>query len=74
MTPYKRNGSGVMGIKDTAAYLEVHRSTIYRLVGNGRIPAFKLGGQWRFKKDVIDRWLTEEMEKNNSENHKNKKR
>ena len=68
MTQYKRNGSGVMGIKDTAEYLEVHESTIYRLVGNGQIPAFKLGGQWRFKKDVIDQWLATEMQKNSS-NH-----
>lgn len=58
-----------MGIKDAAAYLEVHESTIYRLVGNGQIPAFKLGGQWRFKKDVIDQWLAAEMQKNSNHNY-----
>lgn len=69
MSPYKRDGSGIMGIKDAAAYLEVHESTIYRLVGNGQIPAFKLGGQWRFKKDVIDQWLAAEMQKNSNHNY-----
>lgn len=73
MSQYKRNGSGVMGIKDAAAYLEVHESTIYRLAGNGQIPAFKLGGQWRFKKDVIDEWLATEMQKNNLRHTKEKR-
>ncbi len=66
MAQHKLNGNGMMGIKDAADYLEVHQSTIYRLVGNGQIPAFKLGGQWRFRKDVIDQWLTTEMRRNSS--------
>lgn len=69
MAQYKRNGSGMMGIKDAADYLEVHQSTIYRLVGNGQIPAFKLGGQWRFKRDILDEWLTAEMQKNSANNY-----
>ena len=73
MTQQKKNGSGVMGIKDAADYLEVHESTIYRLAGNGAIPAFKLGGQWRFKKDVIDQWLASEMQKNANHNHRERK-
>lgn len=73
MTQHKQNGSGVMGIKDAAAYLEVHESTIYRLAGNGQIPAFKLGGQWRFKKDVIDQWLASEMQKNNTSHYYQKR-
>ncbi|MBI4436148.1 MAG: helix-turn-helix domain-containing protein [Candidatus Omnitrophica bacterium] len=59
----------MMGIKDAADYLEVHQSTIYRLVGNGQIPAFKLGGQWRFKRDILDEWLTAEMQKNSANNY-----
>ena len=73
MTQHKKNGSGVMGIKEAASYLEVHESTIYRLAGNGEIPAFKLGGQWRFKKEVIDQWLTSEMQKNASLNHRERR-
>jgi len=73
MTQYKKNGSGVMGIKEAANYLEVHESTIYRLVGNHQIPAFKLGGQWRFKKDVIDQWLATEMQKNSHYHHKERR-
>ena len=73
MAQQKKNGSGVMSIKEAASYLELHESTIYRLAGNGEIPAFKLGGQWRFKKDVIDQWLTSEMQKNAAHNYRERK-
>ena len=40
-----------------AKYLNVDKFTIYRLIGSGKIPAFKVGNQWRFKKRLIERWL-----------------
>lgn len=40
-----------------ARYLKVDKFTIYRLVTQKKLPAFKVGNQWRFKKKMIDRWL-----------------
>jgi excisionase family DNA binding protein len=48
---------GLITIQQVADYLKVDRFTIYRLVTQKRIPAFKVGGQWRFKASMIDSWL-----------------
>ncbi|MBU4472733.1 MAG: helix-turn-helix domain-containing protein, partial [Candidatus Omnitrophica bacterium] len=40
-----------------AGYLKVSRRTIYEWLKNNKIPALKLVGQWRFKKEKIDAWL-----------------
>jgi len=49
--------SGLMTIEDLAEYLKVTRRTIYEWLKTNKIPAIKLVGQWRFKKDKIDAWL-----------------
>ncbi len=46
-----------MTIGEVADYLKVTERTIYRLAGNKQIPAFKVGGSWRFSKADIDRWI-----------------
>ena len=50
------NGN-LMTIEDLADYLKVTRRTIYDWLKHNKIPALKLVGQWRFKKDKIDDWL-----------------
>jgi len=40
-----------------AEYLKVDKFTVYRLVTQKNIPAFKVGNQWRFNKSMIDAWL-----------------
>ncbi len=50
----------ILTVQELADYLHCHESTIYRLVNDGRIPAFKLGATWRFKLDIIDRWIEQE--------------
>ena len=50
------NGS-LMTIEDLADYLKVTRRTIYDWLKHNKVPALKLVGQWRFKKDKIDDWL-----------------
>lgn len=42
--------------EDVAAYLKIHPYTVRRLCREKKIPAFRVGGQWRFRKDDIDRW------------------
>jgi len=34
--------------------------TIYKLARSGQIPSIKIAGQWRFKKEVIDKWISDE--------------
>jgi excisionase family DNA binding protein len=46
----------VMTVNDLADYLRVHRSTVYRLLKNGQLPAFRVGSDWRFTTEAIDRW------------------
>jgi excisionase family DNA binding protein len=43
-------------VEEVAEALKLHPYTIRRLCREGKIPAFKFGGQWRFRKDEIDRW------------------
>ena len=45
-----------MTVDDVAEYLQVHKSTIYRLLRQRRIPAFKVGTDWRFNIESIDEW------------------
>ena len=45
--------------EQVAQYLKVDKFTVYRLVTQKKIPAFKVGNQWRFKRKMIDAWLLE---------------
>ncbi len=44
-------------VKEVAVYLGVSEATIYRLSQKGKIPAQKVGGQWRYSKEEIDSWM-----------------
>ncbi len=43
--------------EQVASYLKIDKFTVYRLVTQKKIPAFKVGNQWRFKKKMVDAWL-----------------
>jgi excisionase family DNA binding protein len=47
----------VMDIREASEYLGVSRETLYKYVYEEKIPAFKLGNRWKFKKTVLDRWM-----------------
>ncbi len=47
----------VMNIREASAYLGVSTKSLYRLLREKRIPAFKLGNRWRFKNSVLDGWM-----------------
>lgn len=57
----RRERTQIMTPKEAAKYLGFHLVTIYRLLKKKEIPAVKIGGQWRFKKDILDNWLVERM-------------
>jgi len=46
----------VLTVRELAAYLSVHPSTVYRMLKDGTIPAFRLGSDWRFNLESIDKW------------------
>jgi len=55
----RRNSPGttaVLTVKEVSKYLKIHPGTVYRLVNAGELPAFKVGGNWRFSREEIDRW------------------
>jgi excisionase family DNA binding protein len=47
----------VMDIRAASDYLGVSRETLYKYVYEEKIPAFKLGNRWKFKKTILDRWM-----------------
>jgi excisionase family DNA binding protein len=50
------SASSILTIQDIAKYLRVHPATIYRLLKKKQLPAFKVGRDWRFSRESIDRW------------------
>jgi excisionase family DNA binding protein len=53
----KRMQEILLTTEQVADYLRIDKFTLYRLVSLRKIPAFKVGNQWRFKKTMIDDWL-----------------
>jgi excisionase family DNA binding protein len=47
----------VMDIRGASEYLGVSRETLYKYAFEDKIPAFKLGNRWKFKKTLLDRWM-----------------
>lgn len=53
--------NAVMTSMEAAEYLKMHVKTVCRLAKEGKIPAKKVGSEWRFLKNVLDKWLSEEV-------------
>ena len=49
----------ILTLKEVAEYLKLTEKTAYRLAAEGKLPGFKVGGSWRFKREDIDRWITQ---------------
>jgi excisionase family DNA binding protein len=52
----KADRARILTLENVAQYLRVHPSTIYRLLKKRQLPAFKVGRDWRFNLESIDRW------------------
>ncbi|MBZ0130438.1 MAG: helix-turn-helix domain-containing protein [Rhodobacteraceae bacterium] len=50
----------ILTVPEVAVLLKVAEKTVYTMARKGQIPAFKVGGQWRFRHDDIDRWIDEQ--------------
>ena len=64
--------SDVMTIEDLSDYLKISKSTLYKLVREGKVPSQKIGRHWRFHKDAIERWLKNDDSRSRSKNQRKK--
>ncbi|ENG1327120.1 methylation-associated defense system helix-turn-helix domain-containing protein MAD1 [Rhodanobacter soli] len=55
--------SEILTLEEVAAYLKAGKRTVYRLAQKGDIPAFKLGGTWRFRRSELDSWIASSISK-----------
>lgn len=46
-----------MTLEEVAVFLRLSKDTVYRMVQAGKIPASKVGTQWRFRREEVDEWL-----------------
>lgn len=51
------DGETLLNIQQVADYLQLNHSTVYQWAQQGRLPAIKLGGRWRFRRADIEEWL-----------------
>src|SRR5437667_10737318 len=52
----------VMTLREASQYLGISPDTLYKYLSENKIPAFKLGNRWRFKKDLLNRWMEMQCE------------
>lgn len=52
----------ILTLEEVAKYLKLKPQTIYTWAQDGKIPAAKLGKEWRFRKSVIDRWFNQHID------------
>jgi excisionase family DNA binding protein len=53
-----------MTVDEVAEYLSLHPLTVRRLARDGEIPAFKVGRQWRIKRELLNRWIADQSAQN----------
>jgi excisionase family DNA binding protein len=53
----------ILTIDEVAAFLKAGKRTVYRLAASGKLPAFKLGGTWRFRRSDLDQWIASSIGK-----------
>jgi excisionase family DNA binding protein len=61
----------ILTAKEVAEYLKIHPLTVHKYARDGKIPAFKIGTDWRFHKKFIEKWIQEKLEYNT---HKSERR
>ena len=50
-----------LSIEDVAKHFGVNTTTVYRLAQRGQLPGFKVGGQWRFNRDMLEAWVADQV-------------
>jgi len=62
----------IMTVKELADYLKIAEKTAYRFASEGKVPGFKVGSAWRFKKEEIDAWIKRQSEENTAQEEQGK--
>ena len=52
----------ILDTKEVSEFLKLHPFTVNKLAREGKIPAFKIGADWRFHRKHIERWINEKIE------------
>ena len=55
------NDPKVLTVKGVSELLQISATMVYKLAKEGRIPAFRIGSDWRFRKEEIARWMAEQI-------------
>ncbi|PAR40041.1 DNA-binding protein [Vibrio metoecus] len=55
----------ILTLKEVAAYLKLAEKTAYRLASEGKLPGFKVGGSWRFKREDLEAWIDQRKQIDN---------
>ncbi len=55
----KKEPLTILTVRDVAEYLRMSETKVYRLVKKRQLPVFRIGKSWRFRKDLLDEWLSE---------------
>ena len=50
-----------LSVVEVADYFGIMQSTVYRLAQQGQLPGFKVGGQWRFNKAMLEAWVADQV-------------
>ena len=50
-----------LSVEEVAARFGVNATTIYRLAQHGKLPSFKVGGQWRFSQPMLEAWVADQV-------------
>ena len=53
----------ILTVREVANMLKLNEKTVYRLAAEARLPAFKVGGSWRFRVKDLDSWIADEVTK-----------
>jgi excisionase family DNA binding protein len=62
------DNDNILTIKELSLYLKLAEKTAYRLASDGKLPGFKVGGAWRFRKSEIDQWIKNQEDRARKEN------
>jgi excisionase family DNA binding protein len=49
----------ILNVREVAEYLRMSETKVYQLVKERRLPGFRIGKSWRFRKDLLDEWLVQ---------------
>jgi excisionase family DNA binding protein len=56
------NEARILTVSEVSEYLNIHRTTVYRLLRERRLPGFRIGSDWRFSVEALEQWLRDHAE------------